>query len=661
MSVIGAFSLSAVLGIAAFSVDINNGLNQRVRNQAVADMAALGAALVYQNNGSSSAMLDPTAKDVAAANGLSRTNATAVLVDNYPSSGSKAVKVTITTNMTIAIASAIGLRSSYTVSAISYASLPTATTGSSACFLALATSGNGITTSGGATISTPGCSVAAVASINAGSTGITAKELVAGTGGVTNSFGYITAEALKYATSFTNPNWNTAVPAADKRTHATTTLVDPLASDANIIAARTLLGSYTAPVAPTQPTVTTGTDWVLNYSPSGTLATYWNSSTKTYTIPSGTYNIKALTISGGITVNFTGSSTITISGGVNNGGNRLTFPDGSVTITGGFASGSTGVTFGNANVSIGSGTVTFNGSNIFGNGNVSINSTVTVGGGASITMGAGNHAFNSIAVSGGGWMKMGDGDLDVVSGITVGGSSTVAAGIGSYRLGKNASNDAINLAGSGVMIMGDGAFSANGNITTAGGSRVVFGVTANHFINGSMSIAGSVLFGAGRYTISGNFTNGTGGTTWPFSSTVTGLTYGNTLAGTSVSGYDMAGVNVTFIMGGTLNLAGGAKTKLIASSTTTGGAFADILIDSTTTAATTWGAGAQNVFVGAVHVPNSDVSMSGGSNTLSTGQCFMLIAKTLNLSGGSSAGSACAGVGAAYGGAAGATTIGLVG
>lgn len=666
VSIIGALSLSALLGVSALSVDINRGLSQRVRNQTVADMSALGAALVYQATSGDTTGLQAAAQDIAAANGLSGATVLATVVNDYPMTGEKAVKVDVTTQVSVAIASAFGARQSYSVKSTAYAKLAlTSSPASPACFLALAASGDGITTSGGATINTPNCSVAAVSSINLGSTGLTADQLVSGSGGISNNYGYITVNAMKYATSWTNPNWNTAVPGADKITKTATSLSDPLAGSTDLSNARALLGNYTAANAPPQPTVTGGTDWNLNYSPSNDLKPYWTASSKTYTIPAGTYAIKNLTVAGGVTVNFQGSSTITISNGFNNGGNRVTFPSGTLTVVGGFNSGSTGVTIGNANVAIGSGTVTFAGTNVIGNGNVTINSTLTIGGGSSLTMGAGNHGFNAISVGGGGWLKMGDGDLDVVGSTSVGGSSTVAAGAGAYRLG-NGSGDAINLSGSGVMIMGDGTFSANGNITTAGGSRLVFGKTDNHYITGNMTIAGSVLFGISRYTIGGNFTNGTGGTTWPYSSTVTGATYGNTLEGVSVSGYDMAGVNVTFILRGTLNLAGGAKTKLIASTTTVSGgagAFADILIDSLTNTATNWGAGAQNVFVGAVHLPNSTVSMSGGTTTLSGGQCFMLIANVINATGGASAGSACASIpGAIPGsGGGGSGAIGLVG
>jgi hypothetical protein len=212
-----------------------------------------------------------------------------------------------------------------------------------------------------------------------------------------------------------------------------------------------------------------------------------------------------------------------------------------------------------------------------------------------------------------------------------------------------------------VAIMGDGEFSCSGGIATQGGSRLVFGATANHYLNGTMRIAGSVLFGQGRYTINGNFTNGTGGTTWPYTSTVTGQTYGNTLQGVSVSGFDMAGVNVTFILNGTVNLAGGAKTKLIAAtSSASGGQIADILVDSQTSTATSWAAGANSIFVGMVHLPNSDVTMSGGTTTLSAGQCFMLTAKTISVTGGAATGSVCTSINSVGGSSTSSTAISLV-
>ena len=177
-----------------------------------------------------------------------------------------------------------------------------------------------------------------------------------------------------------------------------------------------------------------------------------------------------------------------------------------------------------------------------------------------------------------------------------------------------------------------------------------------------MTIGGAVLFGAGRYTVNGNFTNGTGGTVWPYTDKL-GRTYGNTLEGVSVSGFDQAGIDVTFVLAGALNLSGGAKTKLIASSTTTSGAqIADVLLYSNTSSNTNWGAGASNRFGGAVYLPNSNVTMSGGNSTLDSGHCFTLVAYTISVTGGAATGSICTTVEEAYsgGGSAETGTIRLV-
>ncbi|PXA94518.1 hypothetical protein DMC47_20650, partial [Nostoc sp. 3335mG] len=204
---------------------------------------------------------------------------------------------------------------------------------------------------------------------------------------------------------------------------------------------------------------------------------------------------------------------------------------------------------------------------------------------------------------------------------------------------------AILLSGSGTMIMGDGAFSADGDVISAGGSHLVFGKTGNHLINGNLRASGSVLFGAGRYTIAGDLANGTGGSKWPYTSNVTGQTYGTILEGVSTSDFDMAGIDVTFILSGTVNLGGGARTKLFASPAGTApGTIASVLIDSATTAGTSWGGGSDNVFSGAVHLPNSDVAISGGNSTTSAGQCFVLIANRITASGGATSGSTCTGL-----------------
>lgn len=660
IAVFAALALVALMGTMAVAVDVNQGYDQRVDNQAAADVAALGAALAFKAN-PAEAILQPTAADIVTANGITGARVTATIVNDMPAAGQKSVKVTVETDVPFLFARALGRRGTFPVGASAYASLATQTVATAApCLLALAGSGNAITVSGGASINTPGCDVAAVGSIQNSGNSITAKSIISGSGGVTNDWGSLRADIIRYATSFNNQPWNTNVPAADKIVKGATTLSDPLAGNATLEAARDELGDYTAPATLSNPSTPTGADWALNWSPAANVAGYRQGSSANYVIPAGNYTIGRLTIEGGLNVRFAAGSNITVSNGVViGGGSTVTFGNVNLKVNGGFNSGSSGVTIGDGTIEIGSGTVTFSGTNVIGNGNVTINAPVTIGGGSSLTLGAGNHAFGALTING--WMKMGNGDLDVVSGISVSGGATLAAGDGAYRIGPNGSGTAINLSGSGVFIMGDGAFSANGNITTQGGSRLVFGKTTNHYINGNLQIAGSVLFGTSRYTIDGNFSNGTGGTTWPYTSSVTGKSYGQTLESVSVSGYDMAGVNVSFILSGTLSLGGGAKTKLIASTTTvSGGAIADLLLDSETSADTNWGAGAQNIFVGAVHLPNSSLSMSGGSTTLSSGQCFMLIVARINASGGTTTGSSCTSITSGGSSSSSGGTIGLV-
>jgi hypothetical protein len=661
VAVIGALSLTVVLGIGAFSVDLARGYSQMISNQRTADVAALAAALAYTAGNSSQAILQPTARDLAIANGLSNAVVTATIVNDVPTAGAKAVKVTVTTQVPFAIATALGFRGSYDVGASAYAALSTASPIAPPCILALAPSGTGISTSGGATIDTPDCSVAAVADIVNNGTRIAAKNIVSGSGNVSNDWGTLSATLLRYAGTFTNPSWNTNVPASDKRVQATTPLADPLANNSDLASARQLIGTSTAPNAIGNPSTPAGADWTIGWSPSSNVVRYRQGNSANYVIPAGNYTIGRLTIDGGLNVQFQSGSTITVANGVSiGGGSTVTFGNVNLSVNGGFNSGSSGVTMGNGSLALGSGSISFSGTNSFGNGPVTINGTVTLSGGTTLTLGAGNHGFGAISVGGGSWLKMGDGDLDVRSGISIDGDSTLAAGAGGYRIGADANGKAITLSGSAVFLMGDGTFSAGGDINTAGGSRIVFGRTANHLIKGNLTVAGSVLFGTSRYTIAGNLTNGTGGTTWPYSSSVTGQTYGSTLEGVSVSGYDVAGINVSFVLTGTVNLAGGAKTYLTANpASVSGGAIADLLIDSLTGSATNWAGGSQNIFVGAVHLPNSDLTMSGGNTTLSNGQCFMLIARTINATGGAAAGSACTSI-TGSGSSGTSTMIGLV-
>lgn len=648
VSVLAALSLVGVIGMGSFAVDLNRGYEIMVSNQRVADMAALAAGVAY-NAAKNEAILQPTAQDLATVHGITGGTVVAKLVSDVPTPGAKAVQVTITVPLTVTLGRVLGVGASFPVSTTATASLATQTT--AGCIVGLANSGNAIETQGGATINAPACAVAGVGTVANNGNAITAKNIISGAGDIVNNYGTLAADLLRYAGTFTNPDWNNNVPSADKRVKQSSSVSDPLADNLDLSSARSLLGTWRTPVTLANPTTPGGgAVWTFSGTPSAAVAGFRKGGSSNFTVPAGNYTIDTLTIGDSMTVTFSAGSTVTVARGVTiGGGSTVVFGDGTYRINGGFSSGSTGVTFGNGELSIGQGTVTFAGTNRIGNGPVTIAAPLSISGGATLAMGAGAHAFGGISLSGK-WLTLGNGALDVTGAIAVAGDATIIAGTGDVTLSNPGAN-AIDLSGSGRFFMGDGRFSANGSVVTAGGSQLVFGRTANHLINGNLTIAGSVLFGAGRYTVKGNFTNGTGGTTWPYTSPVNNQTWGDTLEGTSVSGYDMAGVNVTFILSGTINLAGGAKTLLVAPpTTTTDGAIADMLIDSLTSADTNWSGGATSVFSGAVHLPNSALTSSGGNSSQAGVRCFMLVAYRVTLTGGATAGSTCTGIGTSGGG-----------
>src|SRR3546814_10254335 len=98
-------------------------------------------------------------------------------------------------------------------------------------------------------------------------------------------------------------------------------------------------------------------------------------------------------------------------------------------------------------------------------------------------------------------------------------------------------------------------------------SKITFGKTSNHYSNVNLDIKVAAKLGEGRYTVNGDFTDGTGGTTWPT---------GTMLGGKDVGGYDVAGINVTLVISGKLDLGGGAKVYLTAPGDSSSGGISNV-------------------------------------------------------------------------------------
>ena len=569
VSIIGAFTLIAVIGIAAFSIELGQGYQRKINYQGIADAAALGAANAYITN-PSDILLNSTANAIANANGISSANVTVTHLANYSSTVSDAVKVVVTGSVPLFFARILSSATSYTVSVISIASLSSSTT--PACIIALSASSSGVSLSGGTRVTAPKCAVASNTTISvAGGSTISAKATMSSADTSVNGGSNITADTITYGTLASVASGSSITGTQLKKSNST---ADPLAGNAALAAAWTKLGTYTAP---TTPAVPAGEDFQLSYYPT-TMTFQGKTGTligSTWYFPAGTYNIRSLNTQS-LTLSIPGTSNVTVSN--------------SVTIGGG-------------------------GKLLIGDGPVSIAAPVTLGGGTSMTLGAGRHYVGQISLGGGSSVTMGAGDLDVNGAILIdGGDSAMIVGAGNDAIGNNGSGVAINLSGGSSLKFSDGAFSANGAITTSGGSSISFGAAANHIINGDLNLNGSSTFGAGTYTINGAFTNNTGGT--------------------------MSGSNVTFILAGSLNVAGGTSVNLSAPTGTSSYGITDVLFATRTTTATILGGGTQDSLSGAVYVPNSDFQMSGGASV--SGACFMLIAKTVTLSSGPTAGTMCA-------------------
>jgi hypothetical protein len=446
VALIGALSIIVLVGMGAFAVEASAGYSTKVSNQRIADMAALAGALAY-NVASDQTAMTATAKAVVTAQGLAASTAAVALVTDAATS-KQLVQVTITTTVPLSLGRVLTTDTGFDVISVGMASTSSPSP-APPCIAALSsTVTNGVDLTGGTTLSAAGCAINTNAGVSVPyGTYITAKQVNAGKtvsnpgGGLTTA---PTANQINQNKANAASDWAsglTALKAVLCQVNQLAGTSDPDYPDGNTVC--------TNPVV--SPNSVGATDLNLNYSPSASLAVYFNSSNNTYTIPyswiSANYpggKIKSLNISGGITVYLQGPLTLDMSA-VSMGGTALHF----------------------------------------GSGNVSIAGSIVLNGGALV-------------------------DFDVGSGntITIGNASGTSINVGGGSKLCFTLNCVAPTVLAGTFSVGG---STGGNITTSGGSTIVFPKAMTHVINGNLSLNGSSTFGSGSYIIKGNFTNNTGG------------------------------------------------------------------------------------------------------------------------------------------------------
>jgi Flp pilus assembly protein TadG len=591
VALIGALSLSILVGMGAFAVEASQGYSAKVTNQRVADTAALAAALAYNVNSSTSEM-SATATAVVKAQGLAgSTSATALTTDD---SGNPAVRVTVTTPVPLALARVLTSAVSYDVVSVALASVSATTTSAPPCIAALSSTPTyGITLSGGTNLGAPGCAINTNAGVTVPwGTYITAKEVNAGKsvnnpgGGLTTTptAGKINANKSNAASDWMKDN--SALKAALCQVNKLTGTSDADYPDGNTICT-------SVRVLPTAQSVSGGANWTLGYNKKmGPGIDQYQTADYScqYNIPAGTYTVGALKVPGGCSITFASGSTLKFQS-IDMSGSGMTVGDGSFIVV----------------------------------------STFGFNSGSLITIGNGYHSFGTLVVTGGRTLNIGSGDLNVTGDITMGGGSylRVAMTTGDVAtIGNNGTGRAIYVDGGSYLCFtancsaptaATAGFHANGSVVTSGGSTLIFPKATNHVLNGDLNLNGSSTFGSGLYIIKGNFTNNTGGT--------------------------MSGTDISFALGGTFTLSGGTSLDLAAPTTSSSYGIPNVLVATKSSSATKIGGGSTNKYGGLVYAPKSDILLDGGASMSSNAaNCLMLIVNTLTLNGGTAVGSTCSGL-----------------
>ncbi|WP_421913624.1 pilus assembly protein TadG-related protein [Mesorhizobium sp.] len=616
--IISALAMPVLIGIAALVTEYGSALVQQAQNQRVADLSAYAGALAY-NTTKSTDQMTAAAVNVATLNGVPAASVTAALIASPKTAGVNAVTVSISTQQNLLLARVLQSRQQLQITSNSVVEVG-AQPQTPGCVLALDGTQSGVTLSGGTTITAPKCTVSSNSTVT-----VPCGTYVSAIGVNYNS----TTAPSQPCGGITGPN-GTAAVIAKKAT------ADPLAGNTAITTAVARIATVSALSATTPPTNTTGTNIDFGYSQGSTInqatalgcsATFSGS---TWTLNCGstpTVNIGALTIQGGINLNFatTGAATTTYN----------------------FAS-----------------NVTTSGTTNFGPGIYNFAKGLTTGGGSTTTFGAGTFkiGMSPNACNGAARVSIcntsslsfaGPSTFELPGGFNNTGGSTLTFGSGtsnSYKIGPGSNGDAITLGGGGTIVMADATgansvFQVVGNVNAGGGgSCFVISAAAQHDISGNFMASGAVLMGAGVYTVDGYFTLGANG---------------GGSANCGGSSISVSGTNVTLVLSGktkatsgTCNgyvfcIASGYSNIVLTAPQT--GATAKLAVIGPTSTSNTGGAtltqGGSNAQIsGAFYFPYGPITLSGGASigsTNDTTKCLQIIGSSITLSGGTAATSEC--------------------
>lgn len=610
IAVLTALLLPVMIGVVALMTEFGGSLLTKVRLQRTADLAAYAAAQAYGAN-SVVSTISTTAKSVGALNGVEASSITASLVSSPRGDGAETVKVDVTETNPLRFAAAIGFSPTLTVKATAYASLAG---GVDACVLALSGSGAGVTMSGGTALSAPKCAIASNVSVSVPcGTSITAKEV-----------DYAGATPSQPCSGIKGPSGGAAT--LKKRTTP-----DPLASDANVAAARTRQTSVAALASPVAPSVPSGTDIDFGWDQTATknsataigCTATWSQPVWTLTCPdNGIYRFGKLSMGGGISLNFSvnGSpfTTYTFSKPVTLVGSPNRFGPGVYTFAAGLRVENGSTTFGAG---------TFNFGRVIDSCNGAYYSVCTLGGSSVVFGGPSVFSFNS--------------------GVYAGDNVTLTLGSGtanSFDIGAASTGAAVTNAGSTKLTFADalgsgGVFRAAGNLNLlGGGSCTILPAAQQQDVKGYLSAGGAVVFGAGVYTVKDYVAFGDN---WGGSASCNGATV------------SAKAENVTFVIGGASTPTGQCSGKIFCLgagysnavfAAPTSGATAKLAVvgPSSGSAGAAFVQGASNTSIsGVLYVPTGPVLLGGGASVGSGAACLQIIGSEVTLTGGTAAASTC--------------------